>query len=124
MADEEKKSGGSGETEPVQLYRFKVRTSDGREMVSAVAVVDPNAEGEGHDDAANTLEELEQKHKAEEKAHKEEMDKFHEEEQGRHASDVDAHHEAAADKHLEALDTHHEAQLTKNEHDLALKHAD
>src|SRR5947199_254102 len=62
MAEEEKDQQVGG-GEPVQLYRFKVRTADGREMVSAVAVVDPNAEGEGKDDAANSAEELEQNHK-------------------------------------------------------------
>src|SRR5437868_4074381 len=61
MAEEEKDQQVGG-GEPVQLYRFKVRTADGREMVSAVAVVDPNAEGEGKDDAANSAEDLGDKH--------------------------------------------------------------
>ena len=66
-------SGSDGEEAPVQLYRFKVRTADGREMTSAVAVVDPNAEGEGQDDPKDALDELDKKHKAEGKKHHEDL---------------------------------------------------
>src|SRR5438309_5913114 len=103
MADEqEKKNTDSGDPEPVQLYRFKVRTADGREMVSAVAVVDPNAEGEGKDDAANSAEELEQKHKEEEKDHDSELAGHHDAEAERHAADLDKTHQDVEAKHEEA----------------------
>src|SRR5438270_7822834 len=100
MAEEEKDQ-QVGEQEPVQLYRFKVRTADGREMVSAVAVVDPNAEGDNKDDAANSLEELEQKHKEEAKAHDDDLDAAHKDEADRHAADLDQHHQDQADAHSE-----------------------
>src|ERR1700694_531706 len=88
MAEEEKDEQVGG-SEPVQLYRFKVRTADGREMVSAVAVVEPNADAGGQDDPADTLEELDQKHKEEAKEHDEDLAKTHEEEEKRHADDLD-----------------------------------
>src|SRR5260221_36819 len=39
----EERPEGIADAAPVQFYRFKVRTSDGRELTSAVALVDPNA---------------------------------------------------------------------------------
>jgi len=116
MADQTRK--------PVQLYRFKVRTADGREMVSAVAVVDPNAEGEGKDDAADSAEELEQKHKEEEKEHGEELAGHHDAEAERHAADLDKHHEDIEAKHDEATDAKHEGEHTKAEAETIAKHGE
>src|SRR5713101_2019593 len=108
MAEQTTNSGGDASgSEPVQLYRFKVRTADGREMTSAVAVVDPNAEGDTEHDAANEKEELEAKHKAEEKAHEEELAKIHDEHADAHEATIDAHHDDLKDKHEEAIDAKH-----------------
>src|SRR5881409_2653065 len=108
-------SGDATGGEPVQLYRFKVRTADGREMTSAVAVVDPNAEGDTQHDAATEKEDLEAKHKAEDKAHDEELSKIHDEHAADHEAAVDAQHEELTAKHEEAIDAKHEGELAKTE---------
>src|SRR5256885_8160833 len=107
MAQEETKS-GEDTGEPVQLYRFKVRTADGREMVSAVAVVDPNADGEPEHDAANEKEDLEKKHAAEAKAHEDEVAAAHDDHADGHEEVIDKSHEDLKGKHEEALDAKHE----------------
>src|SRR5436305_10596241 len=109
MAEEDKDQ-QVGDQEPIQLYRFKVRTADGREMVSAVAVVDPNSKAEGKDDAKDSAEELDQKHKEEAKDHDEQIDQAHKDEADRHGADLDAHHQAQTDAHTEATDARHEGE--------------
>jgi len=94
----------------VQLYRFRIRTSDGRELVSAVAVVDPNASDQNQHDPADSLEELEQKHETESRQQDEDLARSHREESQRHAADLDAHQEDISAKHLEAVDAKHEGK--------------
>lgn len=110
---------GNDANEPVeeqaQLYRFWVRAPDGREMVSAVVEVDPNAEGDPQDDPASSKEELKQKHEAEAKKHDEELEELHGEQEEQHASDVEEHHGEVASKHEEALVAKGEAELTQAE---------
>lgn len=75
MADQQKDQ-QSGESEPLQFYRFVVRTADGREMTSAVAVVDPNSKAENQSDPKDSMEE-DQKHKQEEKQHGDDLADAH-----------------------------------------------
>ena len=123
MPDEQKDPRG-GSAGPAQLYRFRVRTSDGRELVSAVAVVDPNASDQNQHDPADSMEELEQKHQTESREHDGDLGRSHQEESQRHADDLAAHHEDISGKHIEAVDAKHEAETTKAETDLKAGHAD
>src|SRR5882672_7160216 len=107
MPDEQKDAQGA-DPEPVQLYRFRVRTSDGRELVSAVAVVDSNASDQNQHDPADSMEELDQKHQAESQ---------------QHDADLAGHQEEISAKHIEAVDAKHEAEGTKAEADLKSGHA-
>ena len=130
MADQQTTSGqgggaggappASGESQPVQLYRFKVKTADGREVTSAIAVVDPNA-GDEHD-AAGEKEDLEKKHQEELKRHEEEIAKLHEDEKQRHAADISQSHGSEAERHEQHLDDVQQHEIAKHEQQLDQAH--
>src|SRR5438105_8397892 len=130
MADQQTTSGqgggagsappASGESQPVQLYRFKVKTADGREVTSAIAVVDPNA-GDEHD-AAGEKEDLEKKHQEELKKHEEEIAKLHEDEKQRHAADISQSHGSEAERHEQHLDDVQQHEIAKHEQQLDQAH--
>jgi unconventional prefoldin RPB5 interactor 1 len=101
--------------ERAQHYRFWVVAPDGREMVSAVVEVDPNAEGDPEHDPASSKEELEQKQKAEAKKHDEELKKLHVEQEEQQAADLEPFHQHVAAKQEEAFDAKSEAELKSSE---------
>src|SRR3954462_12940524 len=80
MAEPTQTNEGTQDPAPVSHYRFRVRTLDGREMVSAVAVVDPNAPDANQADPKDSLEALDQQHEQEAGAHATDLQKAHESE--------------------------------------------
>src|SRR5436305_1454012 len=114
----------AAEHEPVQLFRFVVRTADGREMTSAVAVVDPNSKDANKADPKDTMDALDQQHKEEDAAHGDDLTKAHQDEAKKHAETIDAHHEDVKAVHDEAQAAKTESAVTKAEAATKLKHAD
>jgi hypothetical protein len=126
MGDSTSQSDSSNGTAPapVQLYRFKVKTADGREMTSAVAVVDPNSTDANQADPKDSLDALDQTHKAEAEQHGAEVDKAHADEKKEAESALDAHHADIAKDKLGALDVTHEAEALKTEAAADAKHVE
>ena len=93
-------------------------------MTSAVAVVDPNAEGEGQDDPKDALDELDKKHKAEGKKHHEDLKGAHEDEANQHADGLDEHHQHVAGAHDEAQDAQAEAAVAREGADADQEHVE
>jgi hypothetical protein len=109
---------------PVQLYRFRVKTADGREMVSAVAVVDPNSTDANQADPKDSLEALDQQHKQEADAHDQDLASAHESESAETEKSLDANHDDVTKAHLDALDTRQQADTLKNEAATDAAHGD
>src|SRR5271163_611342 len=104
MAKDEKAASGassggsSADAAPTkQYYRFRVQTADGKEMTSAVAEVDLEADGDLENDPKSDDEAVQKRHDKEQKEHAKQSDDFHDSEHAKDMDDLDKDHNEQAD---------------------------